>query len=763
MLDSVVLEAAKSDEPFHSIRADFDSSFPMVSASYSSIPTVLSVSAPSVSATPAQGPFEPILDTSGALNTATLQDLDNRSSGIPSPAVAARPMQPPSLYPHLSHNSTLHSFNSSAPETASHKPANGMISPIDQEATHTIDLDSLPRMNTAIHDPKHPKKPRAAATKDSPLVQHLLSLATTVGIGYTCDHGLSAIHPASPIRLTPLSEELKSALCAYATHYSNHPALFPCLSGPSPRPPTFSERVKAAKTRFHHQPLIALCREPEKFTSMSQVYDAIRALHIRAYLSFGDMAQDPPTLTCFELAFSLVKQFQLLHPSTFSNLYPTTPSLDEMARLSPGVEISAQPNELEHFERAERLSILALVLRTDSVMSIATRDRFFFEEWEFCDAQVDLVDPSAQNAVDGTAKLEEKVLRDCRASIWQDTGLDSVSRQIVLALLKPLPIDSCLQSQLTFHQMKLFRKVVVLSRKQKYVVVMKGLGGEQLDLHRDTLKMMERFKEYSLITDLRPFLWQEQAGPDGKHYSRPASITLPHHTWYIQNTLQFLQQLIMLHFATCSYSENKFALTADGQALYTSREVLFACMNAFTWLMVSIGKPLENDKGKETVGELGEAKATGRLTSPYLVDLSFGLVDVHVNCSAILSCFHAHFSKAPQTFAVFDMVKEEILPVMKSLGGVWPGAVLLLAKLEIMVRQVSGLDLSAFNFSSTQEFFAFLMKIATTQQGVTKEKTDSFASRFPSRPADVVGQSQSDKPSVLCDAMDVDAATPLAR
>ncbi|KAJ3317193.1 hypothetical protein HDV06_001941 [Boothiomyces sp. JEL0866] len=481
------------------------------------------------------------------------------------------------------------------------------------------------------------------------LVKHLVDSSYLYYCGFSCDDDLQS---TPPYRREQISNNLKNALCFHSVFYSTSENLFPH------KQPTKHERLIASK-RFE------ISANSYKRFDNQLLCDDVRALLLHANSQFN-LGNLDVSKKMFVEAYSTGKRNGLFNTKDFSlETSEKMLTIDELNSRIADLTV-AKVGKTTAVEAAERLALLAYCLRVDTLLAIGNGDGFVFDESEF---------PHLPDVPVKPARKEQKhksVIHDLATNtLWEKTKwapmCDEI-RQTSLAICDWLP-EANQRATAEIYLWRNIRKVIRFVRSCKLNKPCKPYDDKRrLQLGNSILQQIDETP-----SGFAPFHSLAEFTQDKQPFFPRIRNAMEIHNMY----LALIVSLCYLHLAGLQSDDSLlFPIEHNGEAKYTSRDILFLCMKALCHIIQMTQSPSHPQDSvfqpKYNQMELASAlmyPGIPQTPTPHLADGFTAMLIYSISSSCLIS--YSIGGNTDERAHVVNMIKSVVLPCLTRICSVW--------------------------------------------------------------------------------------------
>jgi hypothetical protein len=479
---------------------------------------------------------------------------------------------------------------------------------------------------------------------------HLLELSFLGYPGFSCRSDYAACGVLE--RGTPISANLKDAMCYESMLYTTNPLIFH-------RPPSAQERLLAMR-RYEPKSShlnIDLDSEPLK------ICDDIRALLVYAVtmVKLGNSVMAHEMLL---RANTACKHVILNNPGSsigemFSNL-----SLNEIA-LSRDTHFTPLNEQI----RIEQLCVIDFLFQIDTMASIATGNSYVLDELDL----PDVFAPPLYIQPKMKFPLPRRFLPTLgRHTIFEGKlyGPSFDDMREMQALHFDLMSDARNAAHTDIQRYKFLRILIKFSKSFRLYQPSPETRNMQTAFHSRTLEYQCNSINFNVL-NLEKFAM-------GESDSGFPRLTTRHSMIALHRCLEPLLMLLYIHFSSAFVDDpTLYQLALNGKAYYTSREILYACMRQLEYIVRQVRDPEEPEELLEAVHYPPEMLESckdhvGNVMNPTYTTAGF-LLQGFLISSAALTVFGQANVLPSYAQNVKKFVKNTILPVFSPVLGLFPG------------------------------------------------------------------------------------------
>jgi hypothetical protein len=496
--------------------------------------------------------------------------------------------------------------------------------------------------------------------------QHLLSICDLSFCGYSVDEDLNFVNPA--YRGRPLSEKLHKAMCFSSVFASTHPGIFKGKTNIK-----IEDRLEAAKA---YDPLNHISILSPVESSLQERCDDIRALLLNAVtLSALGKLEEGMNI----LAVGLLKAKNSGLFQRHSIIGPPTPNIVTCEDLlSKCRQPQINLDSMTVLERSELVAFLSYVVTVDTY-AVATQGLEFIVDSNMVPR---IVNDDFLTQTPGHFDPRRKLIPTlAKYTIWEkSTMAPMVDEALEMKyVLKSIPAYAKYRSSGVLENMRLFRRIIEFSRRNRYGIILEDVIMNASFLHRRVLE------ELALIPlGILPFPHLEVFAPGMPPFENTKQIMLPD---LYATLVALLGMLSYLHLPLIEAGvKPKFPLSISGPSCYSSEEIFYTLTNAFQTIIHVTSQPMNlNDSIFEpfqySESELYEVLHNKKdLPSPVLFCSSHIMLGYTVSSSSMVAL------RTPKNRELLrdvqKMVKNTIIPGIARMGRVWPVAQIFAMQLE---------------------------------------------------------------------------------
>jgi hypothetical protein len=484
---------------------------------------------------------------------------------------------------------------------------------------------------------------------------HLVQLSALyyTGISPTADFKLGVLLHRS----APLPKYMRQALCFHSCFLSTHPALFPNGN------PTMQDRIDAAQ---NYIPDVTKDNFSRIGTTNVDLCDTIRAMLVHTISQYS-LGNGQVSTKILAKAFHYSKHFNILHPTTFGTA-SAAPTVDDLTTFRIGAVPA--PKNISEIERAERLTIVTMLLAIDTYASIASGQGFVVNEMEYPDFELPNLPAIPPRTAHSIARRLEPTWG--KFTVWENTIYapavdDAFEHASAISLQQP---DVRVRSYLQIMSLKFMRKVIRYARTLKYTPADTNSKMIQLQFHSSVVQFLANIPSpFVAFTSLSYFVW---GNPESQF---PSIYT--HRSWDVTAyTYKVMAMFSFLHFTSAmNNSKTKYAITVDGLKLYTSRDIIFAVFRALGHIISVVRDPNNAQKGVlEPLKVPYPPFLQATMMPPPDFSHTISALMCYVISTSTLSVFSCPDADPHMRKAIYDIATNLIMPVMDQLQQLWPNA-----------------------------------------------------------------------------------------
>jgi hypothetical protein len=400
--------------------------------------------------------------------------------------------------------------------------------------------------------------------------------------------------------------------------------------------------------------------------SNMELCDSIRAMLIHTISQYS-LGNGQISTKILAKAFHFAKHYNILHPTTFGTAR-AAPTIDDLTTFHIGAVPA--PNNISEIDRAERLTIVTMLLAIDTYASIASGQGFVVNEMEYPDLELpDMVIDKPRTPHSIPRQLEPTW---GKFTVWENTIYapavdDAFEHACAISLQQP---DVRVRSYLQIMSLKFMRKVIRYARTLKYTPSDTNAKVILIQFHSSVVQFLANIPSpFVAFTSLSYFVC---GNPESQF---PSIYT--HRSWDVTAyTYKVMAMFSFLHFTSAmNNSKTKYAITVDGLKLYTSRDILFAVFRALGHIISVVRDPNNAQKGVlEPLKFPYPPFLQATMMPPPDFSHTISALMCYVITTSALSVFSCADADQQMRKVIYNIATNLIMPAMDQLQQLWPNA-----------------------------------------------------------------------------------------